>query len=358
VFPHQVVKAATLRSQDQHSGLREFHCFVAVFTALIQPVDPVATLFQFFKRAIDVANAYHWEVLESPRCGLRHHIRETHGAAVGHYHRIGSGCVRGPHHRPKIVRIFDPVEHHDHPRTRGNRIQCYILVRRPDRNHALMRRALACAVKLLARLESYWNLLIAAQIDNFLKPRPSRSPRHQHAVERTIRPQCLPHRMDSRDYCHYNKVNWLRDNLVKPLCFKERHTANKRMESGEPALEVESPEVPDKLYFRIGEVSRLAGVPAYVLRYWETEFTGLGPKKSGKGHRLYRRKDVELVLEIKRLLYEKRYTIEGARKFLNSRAKSKMMKAAEATKQAELFGSPPILADIRKQLTEILKMLR
>ena len=73
-------------------------------------------------------------------------------------------------------------------------------------------------------------------------------------------------------------------------------------------------EIPDKLYFRIGEVSRLAGVKAYVLRYWETEFPAIAPKKSGTGQRLYRRKDVELILEIKYLLYEKRFTIEGARK--------------------------------------------
>ncbi len=78
----------------------------------------------------------------------------------------------------------------------------------------------------------------------------------------------------------------------------------------------ETPEIPDKLYFRIGEVARLAGIKPYVLRFWESEFAGLGPKKSGTGHRLYRRKDVELVLEIKRLLYDRRYTIEGARKVL------------------------------------------
>jgi DNA-binding transcriptional MerR regulator len=82
------------------------------------------------------------------------------------------------------------------------------------------------------------------------------------------------------------------------------------------------PEIPDKLYFRIGEVSRLANVKPYVLRYWETEFPGLGPKKSGSNHRLYRRKDVELILEIKRLLYERRFTIEGARRFLETRGKA------------------------------------
>jgi len=121
------------------------------------------------------------------------------------------------------------------------------------------------------------------------------------------------------------------------------------------------PEIPDKLYFRIGEVSRLAGIKPYVLRFWETEFSTLGPKKSGKGHRLYRRKDVELVLEIKRLLYEKRYTIEGARKFLESRtregpSKSNGNKAGRS--QGDLFVGGSILEDIRKELTDILELLR
>src|ERR1700687_862788 len=89
-------------------------------------------------------------------------------------------------------------------------------------------------------------------------------------------------------------------------------------------------EIPDKLYFRIGEVARLAGIKPYVLRFWETEFPALDPKKSGTGHRLYRRKEVQLVLEIKRLLYEKRYTIEGARKFLEARSKSDEAVAAAA----------------------------
>jgi DNA-binding transcriptional MerR regulator len=74
--------------------------------------------------------------------------------------------------------------------------------------------------------------------------------------------------------------------------------------------------IPDKLYFRIGEVSELADTQPYVLRYWETEFPSLKPVKSPSGHRLYRRQDVEMVLEIKRLLYEEGFTIEGARKCL------------------------------------------
>jgi len=74
--------------------------------------------------------------------------------------------------------------------------------------------------------------------------------------------------------------------------------------------------IPDKLYFRIGEVSELADTKPYVLRYWETEFPTLKPIKSATGHRLYRRPDVEMVFKIKRLLYEEGFTIEGARRYL------------------------------------------
>jgi len=132
----------------------------------------------------------------------------------------------------------------------------------------------------------------------------------------------------------------------------------------EPAAGEIRPEIPDKLYFRIGEVSRLAGIKPYVLRFWETEFSSLGPKKSGKGHRLYRRKDVELVLEIKRLLYEKRYTIEGARKDLDARSRDAGAKSAAGSQakpprpQPALFGDPASALDaIRKELTEILQLL-
>src|SRR5271155_1540910 len=80
----------------------------------------------------------------------------------------------------------------------------------------------------------------------------------------------------------------------------------------------ETPPIPDKLYFKIGEVSQLVGVEPYVLRYWESEFPGLSPRKSNTGQRMFRRKDVELLFNIKRLLYEKKFTIEGARKALKS----------------------------------------
>jgi len=132
---------------------------------------------------------------------------------------------------------------------------------------------------------------------------------------------------------------------------------------------VEAGEIPDKLYFRIGEVARLAGIKPYVLRFWETEFNGLGPKKSGAGHRLYRRKDVEMVLEIKRLLYGQRFTIEGARKFLEAKPRAEAAKPAgkaaktnsakPAKTQGSLFdASAPMLDTVRKELLEILRLLK
>src|SRR5215207_9285623 len=85
-------------------------------------------------------------------------------------------------------------------------------------------------------------------------------------------------------------------------------------------------QIPDKLFFKIGEVSQLVGVEAYVLRYWESEFRGLSPKKSSSGQRMFRRKDVELLLQIKHLLYDQKFTIEGARKALADKSAQPVVK--------------------------------
>ena len=111
--------------------------------------------------------------------------------------------------------------------------------------------------------------------------------------------------------------------------------------------------IPDRLYFRIGEVSELVQTKPYVLRYWETEFPTLKPVKSRSGHRLYRRQDVETVLEIKRLLYEKGFTIEGARKELGGNSK-------ESAEQKDLFRATldtMQLKAIRRDLESILTIL-
>jgi len=86
--------------------------------------------------------------------------------------------------------------------------------------------------------------------------------------------------------------------------------------------------IPDKLYFRIGDVAKLCKLPAYVLRFWETEFPQLAPKKSSAGQRLYRQRDVENVLRIKKLLYADGFTIAGARQYLKSDLKPAKSQAA------------------------------
>jgi DNA-binding transcriptional MerR regulator len=111
--------------------------------------------------------------------------------------------------------------------------------------------------------------------------------------------------------------------------------------------------IPDKLYFRIGEVATLCRLPAYVLRFWETEFPQLKPVKSNTGQRMYRKRDVESVLRIKQLLYEQGFTISGARQQLRSEIKSDKTQATipfPARSAAEL-------QHIRQGLREILNLL-
>jgi len=110
--------------------------------------------------------------------------------------------------------------------------------------------------------------------------------------------------------------------------------------------------IPDKLYFRIGEVSRLCGLPSYVLRFWETEFPQLKPSKGSTGQRMYRRVDVENVLRVKKLLYDQGFTIAGARQQLRAEVKRK---------QNDLPFIPPAsrteLRQVRQGLREILGLL-
>jgi DNA-binding transcriptional MerR regulator len=111
-------------------------------------------------------------------------------------------------------------------------------------------------------------------------------------------------------------------------------------------------ELPNKLYFRIGEVARIVGVKPYVLRYWETEFAVLKPGKTPSRHRLYRRRDVELLLEIKHLLYEEGFTIAGAKKRLKEREKDETSPALPQTDyQRELDA-------IREDLRALHRILR
>jgi len=112
--------------------------------------------------------------------------------------------------------------------------------------------------------------------------------------------------------------------------------------------------IPDKLYFRIGEVARLCHLPAYVLRFWETEFPQLKPAKSGTGQRMYRRRDVETVVRIKQLLYSDGFTIAGARQLLRTEGRpGKTQDALPFARRSSREG----LRQVRQGLKEILGML-
>ncbi len=109
------------------------------------------------------------------------------------------------------------------------------------------------------------------------------------------------------------------------------------------------PRVPEKQYFRIGEVAQIAEVEAYVLRFWETEFDSLHPQKSRSNQRMYSRKDVDLVLRIRDLLYEDGFTISGARKRLRSRRKDPKPDVPARTRT--------VLARVRNELEDLLKLV-
>jgi len=110
-----------------------------------------------------------------------------------------------------------------------------------------------------------------------------------------------------------------------------------------------SVEIPDKLYFKIGEVSKLACVAAHVLRYWESEFKEIQPKRANSNQRLYRREDVEIVLLIKQLLHEQGFTLIGAKKFLAD--KNKAVNGIHKEVKSDCLGT------IKKELLAVEKLL-
>jgi len=97
----------------------------------------------------------------------------------------------------------------------------------------------------------------------------------------------------------------------------------------------ETPVIPDRLYFKIGDVARICGLETYVLRFWESQFPQLKPNKSGTGQRLYRRREVELVLEIKRLVHAEGYTLSGARQVLEQHNRRTAQKESKLESKPE-----------------------
>ncbi len=134
-----------------------------------------------------------------------------------------------------------------------------------------------------------------------------------------------------------------------------------------PKRAVEIPTIPDRLYFKIGDVARLLKVEPYVLRFWESQFPQLKPNKSGTGQRLYRKRDVEVAVEIKRLVYGEGYTLSGARQVLGQQRKSE----APAAHATEIAAKPPtgkastvkrdkvaeVIGRVRTELREIVGVL-
>lgn len=112
-------------------------------------------------------------------------------------------------------------------------------------------------------------------------------------------------------------------------------------------------EIPDKLYFRIGEVAKLCDLPAYVLRFWENEFPTLKPHKGGTGQRLYRRRDVEMVLRTKGLLYDEGYTIPGARQVFKAELHHKEPQLALGIGDASRPNPSKQLRKLQKELRDL-----
>ncbi len=122
-------------------------------------------------------------------------------------------------------------------------------------------------------------------------------------------------------------------------------------------------QIPDRLYFRIGDVADLLGIKPYVLRYWESEFTLIQPQKSPSGQRVYRRKDVEILFMIKHLLYEERYSIEGAKKRmkelrkegdLSFRPSSLLIQSTEFP----ILSSSPLSHEKRQEVRQLIEELK
>ena len=114
------------------------------------------------------------------------------------------------------------------------------------------------------------------------------------------------------------------------------------------------PEIPDKFYFKIGEVSSLLGVKPYVVRFWETEFD-LAPAKNRSRHRVYKKHEVQTLLEIRRLLYDERFTIEGAQKKLKERMKDRSKQLGLNLEEKK---QKAVLQKVKKDLEKIREMLR
>lgn len=116
----------------------------------------------------------------------------------------------------------------------------------------------------------------------------------------------------------------------------------------------------EKLFYKIGEASKIVGVETHVLRYWETEFPFLMPRKTKSGQRIYTKKDIDLILQIKRLLYDEKYTIDGARRKLSSNLSDVEIEESEKTEERNdsNINAVNALMKVKERLREMLKSLK
>lgn len=157
-----------------------------------------------------------------------------------------------------------------------------------------------------------------------------------------------------------NREKRCRNILARNALPTEEHTQQGSMVTTTSTVRHGDSEIPDKLYFRIGEVAKLCDVAPYVLRFWESEFPQLRPNKGGTGQRLYRRRDVENALRIKKLLYEEGYTIAGARQVLKSDVKQPTLPLVppprvEPEKEKQIDRAS--LRHLRNELAEVSRLL-
>jgi DNA-binding transcriptional MerR regulator len=131
-------------------------------------------------------------------------------------------------------------------------------------------------------------------------------------------------------------------------------TARQNVQQHDLSVSRDQEIIPDKLYFKIGEVKKITGIEPHVLRYWESEFTIIRPQRASSKQRLYRRVDVENILTIKKLLYEDGYTVPGARKFLTTKKEQK-----KSTPESKISGTQTrlMLADIKNDLEQLKEIL-
>ena len=131
-------------------------------------------------------------------------------------------------------------------------------------------------------------------------------------------------------------------------------TARQNVQQHDLSVSRDQEIIPDKLYFKIGEVKKITGIEPHVLRYWESEFTIIRPQRASSKQRLYRRVDVENILTIKKLLYEDGYTVPGARKFLTTKKEQK-----KSPPESKISGTQTrsMLADIKNDLAQLKEIL-